>query len=210
MFCGKCGAKNPDEAVVCVECGAPLGAAPKSAAPVAPARVSRNHRLVGIGAAAAAVVVVAILLISIFGGRGYKATVKKYFDSSMTADAKGIISVIPKKVVNKALEDYDSRSEAIEKLGDTLQRTLDRAYGDGKLEYTITFIDTEDITGDELRELKKDYAEDYDLKIKAAKEVDIKIKVTLDGNEGSQTITVPLVKVGGSWYIDVENFGRIF
>lgn len=218
MFCGKCGAKNPDDAVVCGQCGAPLttAAAPMEAAAASPARgtnASRsgvNHRFIGIGAVAVAAVVVVILLVSIFGGRGYKTTVDKYFNSTLKADAKGLMSVFPDKVLDELLDNYDSRKEAIEQYNKTLAYVIEREYGDSKIKYSITYIDTEDISGDELRGLKNDYVEDYDLKIKAAMEVDIKATITVDGKEESQTMTIPLIKVGSSWYIDVEHFGSIF
>lgn len=147
---------------------------------------------------------------SVLGGRGYKATVDKYFGSTLKADAKGLISVYPDKVLDELLDNYESRKDAIEQINKTLEHVIERQYGDSKIKYSITYIDTEDISGDELRELKNYYADDYDLKIKEAMEVDVKLKTTVNGEEESETMTVPLVKIGSSWYIDVENLVSIF
>ncbi len=70
MFCGKCGAKNPDDAVVCGQCGAQIGTAkapPARVTPPAPARGGKNYRLIGIAAVAVIAVVLVIVLLS--GGR---------------------------------------------------------------------------------------------------------------------------------------------
>ena len=73
MFCGKCGAKNLDDATFCRECGAPLnegrGENAATATRVIPAQSSQRNRKIGIIAVAVVVVVAAIVLIALLGGR---------------------------------------------------------------------------------------------------------------------------------------------
>ena len=106
MFCGKCGAENDNGATFCVKCGAAINSEQmKSDNNVTDVKAKKKNRKVGIIAAVVIVVVALIAIFTLFGGRGYKSTVKKYFDASMNADAKAIINLIPEEVMKKALED---------------------------------------------------------------------------------------------------------
>ena len=221
MFCGKCGAKNDDSAVFCAECGnriqaaAPVTpAAPAAAAaPAAPAAAAApaptkskpgftlNNRNIGIIAVAAvAAIAVIIACFFIFGGRGYKDVVKDYFKAIEKADAKLMMDLLPDDLVKAVMKEEDmTKKEMTEELQDSLDDMSD--YYD-IVEYEIT--DTEEFDKDDLKELKEDY-EDYDVKVKDAMVVEVEVTMEVYGMETTQTMELTLIKVGGSWYLDIDS-----
>lgn len=216
MFCGKCGAQTADNAEFCTNCGAKLKKnAPTTAETVSVPNQNDKNRKVGMIAVAVAVVVIIILGVVLFGGRSYKATVKKYVDAQFDANAEAVFDLMPEKMIDYMLEqdekDPDDLDDMIDDLNETLQDQLDyldRSLGEGwKISYEI--IDTEDIKGDDLDDIKDAY-EDADVKVSAAKDVEIEITVKADETESSNSLDVSLVKVGRSWYIDVMSMGNLF
>ena len=207
MFCGKCGAQNADNTKFCKNCGAKL----KNGAPA----TNDKNRKVGMIAVAVAVVVVIILGVVLFGGRSYKATVEKYVDAQFDANAEAIFDLMPKKMIDYALEeeghDSDDLDDLIEDANENIQDyldTMDEYLGeDWKVSYEI--IDTEDIKGDDLDEIKDSY-EDADVEVSAAKEVELEITVKADEKEQSFSMDISLIKVGRSWYLDVMSMENLF
>lgn len=215
MFCGKCGAQNTDNAEFCTNCGAKLKKSSQTTVPVSVPNQNDKNRKVGMIAVAVAAVVAIILGVVLFGGRGYKATVEKFVDAQFDADAEAIFDLMPEKMIDYALEQdgYDSNDlddlidEANEDLQDQLD-SLDSYLGEGwKISYEI--LDTEDIKGDDLDDIKDAY-EDADVKVSAAKDVEIEITVKADETESSNSLDVSLIKVGRSWYLDVMSMGNLF
>lgn len=215
MFCGKCGAQNFDGSVFCKECGAPLGGAQKNAGgSAAPVQADQRNRLVGISAVAVAAVVLICLLITLFGGRSYKATATKFLDAAFDGDAKAVISLMPDKMVDTVLEEmgYDKTQmdDAMDTLHHQLQGTLGYLtdyFSDGlKISYEIQ--SAEDVPSSRLTSMKSDY-ERYDVKVSAAKRVEVKMIFKSGNLETSYPITIPVIKVGRSWYLDINNFSSI-
>ena len=212
MFCGKCGAKNDDSAVFCAECGNRIAAA-QPAAPAAsdiPANpagskpgFTLNNRNIGIIAVAA--VAVLALLIScffIFGGRSYKDVVKDYFKAMETADAKLMMELLPEDMIKSIMKDEDmTKKEMTEDLQDSLDM-IHRYYDEVKISYEIT--DTEDFDKDDLKDIKENYKE-IGVKVKDAMTVEVEVTMELDGKERTTTQELTLIKVGGSWYLDIED-----
>jgi uncharacterized membrane protein YvbJ len=218
MFCGKCGAKNDDSAVFCAECGNRI----QAAAPVAPAAPAANpapaaapvatgskpgftlnNRNIGI-IAVAAVAVIALLIscFFIFGGRSYKDVVKDYFKATEKADAKLMMELLPDDLIKYVMKEEDmTKKEMTEELQDSLDM-IHRYYDEVKISYEIT--DTEDFDKDELKEIKEMY-EEIDVKVKDAMIVEVEVTMELDGNERTTTQELTLIKVGGSWYLDIED-----
>lgn len=164
-----------------------------------------KYRIIGF----AALVVIIILGIVLFGGRSEKSTIKKYVKGQMEGEAKKIVKLIPKEMVEAACEEegYLDKKELIAELEEKLQEQLeqiDEVYGEGwKYDYEI--VETEDKSVEELREMRQEYQEDYDIKldIKEAKEAEIEITVSSKNTEDAttNTIWVDLIKIGRSWYI---------
>jgi predicted nucleic acid-binding Zn-ribbon protein len=216
MFCGKCGAKNDDNAEFCTSCGAKL----KKYVPGAESTVSvsyqndKKHRG-GIIAALIAVAAVIILGVVLFGGRGYKTTIKKYADATFDADAGAIFDLIPDKVVDYEMEqdevDSDDLKDTVDEANEMLQDQLDSIdsyFGEGwKVTYKI--LDVENIRGDDLDEIKDAY-KDAGVRVSAAKQVKVEFTVKKDETENSNSMDVSLIKVGRSWYLDVMSMGDLF
>ena len=219
MFCVNCGTKNEDGAQFCVGCGAPLGqapvpvaeptvtSAPNSAAPEAITSEQKKYRMVGmITVATAAVLVLAILALIIFGGRGYKATTRQFIKSIYTANASKFFKLIPKKVLNEEFDSAEDRRDAIDEMNESLEYMLewyDEIYEDWKYSYEIK--DADKLSGSTLREFKEMYEDEYDLRIKAVMEVEVELTIEYDdGDEEEETtMTLYLIKVGSSWYVDI-------
>ena len=216
MFCGKCGAQNADSAEFCTNCGAKLKKnAPTTAATVSVPNQNDKNRKVGMIAVAVAVVVVIILGVVLFGGRSYKATVEKFVDAQFDANAEAIFDLMPEKMIDYALEqdgyDSDDLDDLIDDANETLQDqldSLDSYLGEG-WEISYEILDTEDIKGDDLDDIKDAY-EDADVKVSASKDVEIEITVKADETESSNSLDVSMIKVGRSWYLDVMSMGNLF
>lgn len=216
MFCGKCGAKNTDNAEFCANCGAKLNKS-TSTRTAAVSLVTQNdkNRKVGMIAVVVVVVLVIILGVVLFGGRSYKATVKNFVDATFDADAKAIVDLMPEEVITYALEQegYESGelNDFIDEGDEALQEQLDSLdgyLGEGwKISYNIT--DDGDIKGDDLDDVKDAY-EDVDVKVSAAKNVEVEITVKGNETESSNTLDISLVKIGRSWYLDMMSMGNFF
>ena len=221
MFCGACGAKNPDGAAFCQSCGAPLRemqaeAVPQGGSAADSIQSSQRNKMIGIAAVAVAAIVVVFLAFNLLGGRGYESTVTKFLDASLDGDAETIISLLPDEMVDQALEELgyhpSDRDEAVEELNAALQSaagSLKEALGDNlKVSYNV--VSAEDLSASKLLELRQSYSV-YDIDVDGAKEVDVEMTVTATALDlsGPYTLTVPVVQVGRSWYLDAENF-RIY
>lgn len=221
MFCGACGAKNPDGAAFCQSCGAPLRemqaeAVPQGGSAADSIQSSQRNKMIGIAAVAAAAIVVVFLAFNLLGGRGYESTVTKFLDATLDGDAETIISLLPDKMVDQALEELgyhpSDRDQAVEELDAALQSaagSLKDALGDNlKVSYNV--VSAEDLSASKLLELRQSYSV-YDIDVDGAKEVDVEMTVTATALDlsGTYTLTVPVVQVGRSWYLDAENF-RIY
>ena len=221
MFCGACGAKNPDGAAFCQSCGAPLRemqaeAVPQGGSAADSIQSSQRNKMIGIAAVAVAAIVVVFLAFNLLGGRSYESTVTKFLDASLDGDAETIISLLPDEMVDQALEELgyhqSDRDEAVEELNAALQSaagSLKDALGDNlKVSYNV--VSAEDLSASKLLELRQSYSV-YDIDVDGAKEVDVEMTVTATALDlsGTYTLTVPVVQVGRSWYLDAENF-RIY
>ena len=239
MFCGKCGTRNDDNAYFCCNCaarldkpvtaGAPFAGAPMSGTPMAGApRVTvpgaaaaagpngKNRNIGIIAVAGAAVVVVVILIVvlavTVFGGRSDKETVNKFCDAMLDGDARGILDLVPDKVMDYAMEeqgyDQDDLDDMIDDMEDSLQVSLGALdlFG-GSITYEIT--DMETLTGVDLQDVKDDYA-DVNMKISAAKTAEVTLYIESALVNTDSTMSVGLIKVGNSWYLDVMNMDSVF
>lgn len=201
MLCKKCGTENPDGAKYCSKCGKALNE--KSTA--------KKNREKGI-VLALCVIVAVVLLVYTLGGRSYKKTIDTFVTSQFAVDAQSIVELLPEKVLDKELEETGySKTELVEETNDSLKKQvdyIDQYLGDDwKLSYKMTNV--EDVTGDDLNDLKSNY-EDINVKVSAAKTVEVEF--TLKGNETeiSNSLEVSVIKVDRSWYLDLYTMGNLF
>lgn len=218
MFCGKCGAQNADNAEFCAQCGEKLKKITPTATETETISVPNQNdknRKVGMIAVAVAIVAVIIICVTLFGGRGYKSTVKKFIDAMNDADAEAMVELMPEGVVDYALEQSgyysDDLDYLIEVLDESLEDTMDSldSYLGEDWEISYEILDTDNIKGDDLDTLKDEY-EEFDVKVSAAKDVEIKLTVKADETESSNSINLTLIKVGRSWYLEVMSMEDLF
>ena len=201
MLCKKCGTENPDGAKYCSKCGKALNE--KSTA--------KKNREKGI-VLALCVIVAVVLLVYTLGGRSYKKTIDKFVTSQFAVDAQSIVELLPEKVLDKELEETGySKTELVEETNDSLKKQvdyIDQYLGDDwKLSYKMTNV--EDVTGDDLNDLKSNY-EDINVKVSAAKTVEVEFTLKGDETEISNSLEVSVIKVDRSWYLDLYTMGNLF
>ncbi len=215
-FCGKCGAKNKDGAMFCTQCGAALNTVPGGGGHgrVSELRKKNRDRNVGMIAAIVAAVAVVAVGIFLFGGRSYKATVKRFVNATFEADAEAMLKLIPKKMVDNLLEeegyDDDELDDMVDEMNEYFQDqmdSLDKYLGEG-WEVSYEILAAEKLTGDDLDDIKERY-EDADVKVSAAKEIEIELTIKTDEMENSDTTDLYVVKVGRSWYLDAVSMGGL-
>lgn len=215
MFCGKCGTKNQDNAEFCTNCGTKLNKNIKTNATIVslPSQNDKNRK-VGIIAVAVAVVVIIILGIFLFGGRSYKATIQKYVNATFDADAEEMFNLVPEDMIDYMLEesgyDHSDLNDVIDELNEDLEDqidSLDSYLGEGwEVDYEILYAG--DLKGDDLDDIKDSY-EDINVKVSAAKEVEVEITVMADETESSNSRDIYLIKIGRSWYLDGMSMGNL-
>ena len=216
MFCGKCGAQCEDNAKFCNKCGASLSGeqVTKYDTPVIEYHNDKNRK-VGIIAVFVSVVVVIGIIIVLSGGRSYKKTVDEFIDAQFKADAEAALDLIPEKLVDYILEDEGySRAELddfIEEGNETLEdqlEYLDEFLGDDwKVSYEIKNV--EDVEGERLDELREDYKE-FGVKVSDAKDIEVEIIIECEDGDETNSLDVSVIKVGRSWYLDVESMDLMF
>ena len=201
MLCKKCGTENPDGAKYCSKCGKALNE--KS-----PTKKNREKGIV----LAVCVIVAVVLLVYTLGGRSYKKTIDTFVTSQFAVDAQSIVELLPEKVVDKALEETGySKTELVDEANDSLKKqvdSLDQSLGDDwKLSYKMTNV--EDVTDDDLDDLKSNY-EDINVKVSAAKTVEVEFTLKGDETEVSYSLEKSVIKVDRSWYLDLYTMGNLF
>lgn len=201
MLCKKCGTENPDGAKYCSKCGKALNE--KSTA--------KKNREKGI-VLALCVIVAVVLLVYTLGGRSYKKTIDTFVTSQFAVDAQSIVELLPEKVLDKELEETGySKTELVEETNDSLKKQvdyIDQYLGDDwKLSYKMTNV--EDVTGDDLNDLKSNY-EDINVKVSAAKTVEVEFTLKGDETEISNSLEVSVIKVDRSWHLDLYTMGNLF
>lgn len=95
-----------------------------------------------------------------------------------------------------------------ERLEDYLE-TVDDYYDNWN--YSQKIAEVEDFSTKELKSLREDYEDEFDVKIKAAKTVTIDITITADDDtEVLNSFDVIVIKIGNSWYVDISSMGGMF
>lgn len=215
-FCPYCGGEIRIGAQFCANCGKKIGVNSRSTKKGFSTNLSESRsKIVAIGAGIAAIlilVIVGIAAFSVFTARSYKATIDQYIEASISADAEAILDLIPDDVIDYMMDeeglDDDELDEMIDDIEDELEDQLDKIedYLDDDWKYSYEIVDTDDVTGKDLRELKETY-EDCDVQISKAKTVEVEITIESESAdfENSNTLEITVIKVGLSWYLDVTS-----
>ena len=204
MFCKKCGHKAEDNSIFCEHCGEKIildSTDSEKELNSVPHIEKKKNQKIGIISFIIFLLSILILILIIssafsggIGGRSYKTTIKNYFESITDLDAKGLIDLMPEETFDYMVEHY------LANLLGYMGYDLDD-WDDLKLTYDI--VDTDDIKGDDLEEIQEDY-EEIGCKVSAAKNVTVEIQIKYDGETEKDEVEIPLVKIGGKWYIDAR------
>ena len=106
----------------------------------------------------------------------------------------------------------NSRSGKAAKIWRELQEELDDSmsymemFGDFKMDYKI--LGATDMDKEDLRDLKEMYSE-IGVKVSAAKEVEVEMTVDVMGMSQTETLEIVVIKIGRSWYIDIDSMGSL-
>lgn len=211
MYCGNCGAQNPDGAAHCGNCGAPLNTGAQGGAVAASAKKNRN---IGIAITVGlVVVVVAAVLIIIFavGGGSPKSVAEDMLEALFDGDLDKIVKMVPDELIKGIAKEEDMTTrEAREELSDMLEDELDGVSDYiSMMDVSVKATGEDDYDSDELDDVKDDYA-DYDVKVKSAKTVEVKVSMEFLGQKQTEELDVPVVKIGGDWYVDFINLDKVF
>lgn len=186
---------------------APAGYAgnPRPARPAAPAG-SGKGKLIAI--AVAALVVLGLLgcwIFGVFGGGSYEDVVDDFIEAIFDGDAKGVVDCLPDQVMDYLAEEEGvSKRELTEELQDGLDEIFEYMPSGLKVSHKIVY--TEDVYGEDLRDLKEEY-EEIGIRVTAAKCVEVEMIASYMGMSESTEVELYVVEIGGSWYIDVESMG---
>lgn len=222
MFCSQCGIQLEDGSTYCPSCGKVFSNISVSTTPTSvtvsssahygkSAHISKsfdvkNPKVLGI-AAVAAVVVVVLLFSMLFGGQSYKQAVNNFMEGVFDGDAKQVLKALPDDVIDQMCDEADmSKREMIAYMDDALDEVMEEleyyAGSNWSVKHKIT--GTEKYDFDDLRDIKEEYDE-IDVKVKDAKIVIVEMTVKAAGMSQSIDMEIGVIKVGGSWYVDVQN-----
>ena len=211
MFCGKCGTQNAEGVPFCAGCGAPLGGGSKKEKKFNLPKININLKdrktLICLGAGA---IVLVVLLFLLFGGRSAKGTAEDFMDAMIDADSEAMFDLVPGKVIDYLMEEEDMDKRDLQEMYEELDEELVEMYEEmedyygGKLKITYEIADEWEIDGDDLEDIQEMY-EEFDVKVKAAKVIEIDMTMKVGSHKEKDTIELVVIKVGGSWYIDADS-----
>jgi ketosteroid isomerase-like protein len=215
MFCHNCGSRIDDKASSCPVCGTPIATktSPAPTAPATPRQSKLSNSTIGIIAVVGALIVALIIgIIFLLPGsdtgsssgsesqrRTYKDVVKDYFKAMETADAKLMMELLPEDMIKSIMKDEDMTKK---EMTDELQYMLDYMFiSADQVKITYVLTDTEEVDEYDLDDLKEEYKDEYDIKVKDAMIVEVEVTVKVDGEKTTDDIELCLIKVGSSWYL---------
>lgn len=149
------------------------------------------------------ILVVAIVLLCIFGGKGYEEVVGKYIEYSFEGKTDQIFDLMPEEVVEAAAKEggmtVSQMKSYFKKMGESTMVSLNDAMGAGWT-YSYEITGSEKITGNDLDEIKDEFKE---IDLKVSKALEVEVEVTLSGSKQTQSeeMTVTVVKIGTEWYL---------
>ncbi len=219
-ICGTCGAACEDNANACSNCGAPFAAEKKNKLTDICAKIPGLNKLQPkIQMLIAKIVIIAVPVLAVLGiiliivaavalNSTPKAALEKYFDSIADRDVKANIAVMPEyyKEQYNNLEDSTIEDEVEQDLKDELEE-YEEEYGHN-IKFKLKVVDKEEITNNELKEIKERYEfKNLDVdKIKKGVEIDFEITVKGKDGEDEADGTAVLIKEDGKWKVYKVHF----
>ncbi len=212
MFCGKCGANNPDGASFCKECGTPLASpAASEAEPVSgaagvnaiPSNQTKNYKKIGITVVVLAALAVIFLLSSIFGGGNGGSGAKsgeeaalRYANAMLEPDSREMYRLLPEGVKGNITEETYDR---IDEITISHLRWIEK-FDEYEWEYSCEVTKVTDVSESRLKDIQKLYQK-YKVKVTAAQEAQVMLTIIVGNRTITETITIPVIKIGSDWYM---------
>lgn len=204
-FCMHCGSQMEDNAEVCPSCGANQTNSAEAADPTVPAEAanpSSKTKPVLIAAAAVVVLIILLILKALFGA-SYIDPVDNLCKCMETGKGKYLYKCVPAFLIEDEYDDM-KKSEIIDELDESAEdmlESLEKTFGDDiKVKYKVK--KKEKIDSDDIDELEDDLKDEYDKRIKISKGYELKVKLTIKGDDrdSSNTQTLKVYKISGKWY----------
>ena len=178
MVCKHCGAEVADELTFCTVCGEEMINEAPSKKGFLPEGSKKKFTIIAIAAAAIAVIILAICLLS---GDGADDRVEDLYESAVAYDLNSVLEALPPEVLKYYKAQLDLNDSELE------------------------IVDTNELKESRVKELDMRYQQKYGTKagyIEEAAEVEIELEYR-DKDISRDTISVYMVKVDGSWYLDL-------
>lgn len=202
MFCEKCGKSNPEGAVACEACGAPLNAsAPTGGGINLPGGLNLGDLQKYIKPALAVVAVIIVLFMfkgCLFGGA--EKPIKNMIKYTETGKFKHLKKTMPKALVKA----YDDKLDDVEEM---LEKAWESEFEEGKPRVSYKVEDKDKLDKDELEDIEESIeaqlkaldADDDDVKVTKGYEYELEITTKYDGDKETEDETITVVKVDGKW-----------
>lgn len=184
------------------------GYAPQGNMPVAQ-QPKKDKKKIVIVAIIGFVVALLLLILFLFRGRSFDSTLKKYINGQLKGDAGQIIELMPDELIDAICEEeaFLNKKELVIELDEMLEEELkkiEEIYGKG-WKYSYEIVEEEDYTTSEVRDLRKEYQEDYEIKLDITEIKEVKVEITMsskdDSLENTTSMRIQFMKIGNSWYI---------
>lgn len=200
-FCTKCGSKLEDNAVFCTNCG--FTTEKKKSRPF-----NKSSFYIKVVGAFTALLVIVFVITAVFF-TGYESALNDFFDSIENSDSSLMMKAIPEcemEYLEKSLkeyEGYDSVKEYLDDYFNEVMKAITKHYGEN-ISVSYEVINETELSDKKLREVQDDLKASYNAKdIDIAKGYDLKLDITIKGDEGSDTQNdnLKVVKIDGDWHI---------
>jgi len=204
MYCGKCGAKNEDNAKFCVNCGEMIHSSVTAKVP----RKS-NHRFIGIIAVALVVAIILLSGIKLFGGRSAENTATQMLNALAALDLVQLFNLYPEPVQEMMIaQENMTRDEIIQQLIEQNEEIKEEFHMLGVVpKWQIEELN--DVSAERLLSLKKTYSENVGISITDAKTAKVIVLINVLGFNQTQNYDAILIKYKGSWYLDYKSLGNL-
>lgn len=172
-----------------------------SATPLKGINISNNNLFKIIGVIAIIVVIAVGVMISGVLKPGCEKRLENLMKATLVDyDAEAIVDIFPECY----LDSQGGRSSMVNDLSEKMEQFKEQIEN-YNMKFSYEILGSEDVSSSELQDIKEQYSNTYDVKVKKVKKVKLKLNVSVMGKTETDTEEIPMVKIGGSWYADVIN-----
>ncbi len=150
-----------------------------------------------------------ILSLSACSDKGYEETLELYIEALNDQDAEALLELFPENVIEYMIDEGYGADE--DELLVMAQAWMDMYIAECEdicgedVEFTYEVLGKEKVSGSDLKDLKADYEDDLELKVKAGTTVEFDLIMEGDDDDDTEDMELVLVKIDGEWYLDLEH-----